>query len=174
MSFWRASRTIFLCVGLLTAGCSVEKSPEPHQKAGWTSWKDGSLLYRYSEDSKVTFFATCNSQYPAFAIMDEDYVGKAKTFTLVIDDRRWEIDRWLYDVHGGPTMMLDDAKFGDLLANARSIVSFRAEPGWDRSFKPTPKLAAFVANCRAKIKAANDADRVPASNEQLRKHPRSP
>jgi hypothetical protein len=158
----------------MASSCTVEKPTEPHQKAGWTSWRDGSLLYRYSENSKVTFFATCNSQYPAFAIMDEDYAGDAKKFNLIVDDQSLEIDRFLGLMHGGPTMMLDDAKFGDLLANAKRIVSFRAEPDWERSFKPTPKLAEFVANCRAKIRAANDADRVPASNEQLSKHPNSP
>jgi len=145
---------------LIVAACSGDKPPPSKPSVGWSSKSDRyrvSLFYDFGDQSGTRFVATCDA-FPIFMLSGGDYVGTTGKFRLFIDDRSWTLDTWAGE--HGRALIIHGPHFADAFANARKLIGFRVDD-WQRSFKPIPQLAQFVAKCRAMRKADPDADGIP-------------
>lgn len=141
---------------LAFALCSCGSKPEERQDHGWVSQSNSyrnTLFYDFGDGS--SFFATCDAS-PVFGFKGGDYGGRYRDYELRIDGQRWDLE--IAPSNHGAILVVDNPKFADVLAAAKTQISFAVGPDWQRTLKPSPLLAKFVSDCRAMRKLDPDAD----------------
>jgi hypothetical protein len=134
---------------LALTACSSEETKEFTRSPGWTTSLDkyrNDVFFRFADASDTTFSGICDSR-PVFGLYGGDYPALPERFTLTIDRESWELDA--FQGEHGRSLPIDDPRFVELFRGAKQRISFRVGPSWERSFRPSPLLRAFIDKCRA-------------------------
>lgn len=148
-----------MAAGVLAAcsqsGEKSESGVAPWQRAGWhynfeNNDDRGAAIYRFGDNSKDYFLALCD-RIPIFFLKYREYDRAATSFAVDIDNRSWsfKID---HDAHSD-ALTIEDGRFGDYFAGAKRRIAYRVGKEWVAEIPPSPLLARFVAQCRARNEA---------------------
>ena len=146
-----SNRTIqcLVAVAVLACGACKDKRmqypPDPGWHYHWTEYRN-EFRYGLNDGGDTEFVGYCDSG-PVFLLKNGNWSFAPKSFTLSIDDRSWQLE--YHQLQHGYALVIDDPALADRFAEAKRLIKFRANDGWERSFDPAPELSRFVDECRS-------------------------
>ncbi|MDO7843740.1 hypothetical protein [Sphingomonas immobilis] len=152
----RATRTaaLFCLVASVIGGCArSEEKPtvDPDwRRAGWhynfpADENRGGALYRFADNSDDFFIAMCGP-LPSFGF-HHHAAPASKTFTVEIDDHRWELPRSAGPDDNG--LGIFEPSFADRFASAKRHIVYHIGSR-SIAIPASPLIAKLVATCRAR------------------------
>lgn len=142
---WRGTLVILLLACSACKEKSEQYSPDPGWHYRWTPYRN-EVRYGLNDGGETEFVGYCGS-VPVFILRDGNWPFATKSFTLNIDGRSWQLA--YHQLEHGKALVIDNAALADRFAKAKRLITFRANNGWERRFRPAPELSRFVDECRS-------------------------